>query len=176
VKVIIVVDVLNGFCRAGNLASDRLAGVVEPIRRHLEEETAAGARVIFVVDTHQPDDPEFAMFAEHCVAGSGEDEIVDELKPFADPEFTVRKATYSAFHGTGLHDMLERLAPDEVEVIGVCTDICVMHTVADLRVRGYTVSVPVGLVETYDAPGHPALEISRFAMDHMRDILGARLT
>jgi nicotinamidase-related amidase len=174
-KAIVVVDVLNGFCRAGNLASPRLAVIVEPIRAHLERELAAGAKAIFIVDTHAPDDPEFAMFPEHCVAGSGEDEIVDELKPFAVDAAVIRKSTYSAFYGTDLERVLREMAPDEVEVVGVCADICVMHTVADLRVRGYPVTVRADLIETYDSPGHPAVEISRFALDHMRDILGARV-
>jgi len=174
-KAVIVVDVLNGFCKAGNLASPRLAAVVDPIRDHLEKELAAGARAIFIVDTHAPDDPEFAMFPEHCVAGSGEDEIVDELKPFAEDAAVIRKGSYSAFHGTDLEDVLREMAPDEVEVVGVCTDICVMHTVAELRVRGYPVTVRTDLVETYDSPRHPAVEVSRFALDHMREILGARV-
>jgi len=31
------------------------------------------------------------------------------------------------------------------------------------------------LVETYDAPGHDAEEFNRFALAHMRDVLGARV-
>ena len=59
---------------------------------------------------------------------------------------------------------------------GVCTDICVLHTVYDLRVRGYAVVVPQDVVETYDAPGHEADEINRFALAHIRDVLGATVT
>jgi len=88
----------------------------------------------------------------------------------------VRKRTFSGFYGTGLDELLERLAPDVVEVTGVCTDICVLHTVFDLRVRGYTVVVPHDLVGTYDAPGHKADEIDRFALAHIRDVLGATVT
>ena len=32
-----------------------------------------------------------------------------------------------------------------------------------------------GLVETYDAPGHDAGEFNRFALAHVRDVLGARV-
>jgi len=57
----------------------------------------------------------------------------------------------------------------------VCTDICVLHTVADLRLRGYRVAVRRDLVETYDGPEHDADEVNRFALTHMRDILGASI-
>ena len=174
-KTIVVVDMINAFCRFGSLASPRLDAVAEPIRAHLEREVAAGADVVFLVDTHAPDDAEFAMFPPHSIEGSGEDEIVPELTPFAERGHVVRKRRYSGFHETELEALLERLHPDVVEVVGVCTDICVLHTVADLRNRDYDVVVRADMVATYDAPGHPGDEIDRFALEHMRDILGARV-
>jgi nicotinamidase-related amidase len=172
-KVILVVDMVNGFCRAGNLASARLDSITGRLRGYLEGEAAAGARLVFLADTHTTDDPEFAMFPAHCVEGSGEEEIVPELAALAAIGTVVRKRTFSGFRGTELDEVLGRLAPEVVEVAGVCTDICVLHTVYDLRVRGYDVVVRSDLVETYDAPGHDADEINRFALSHIRDILGA---
>ena len=174
-KAIIVVDVVNGFCRTGNLSSERLAAVVPGIRTYLEREVAAGAALVFLADTHEPDDPEFAMFPPHCVVGTGEEEIVDELRALAAGAAVVRKRRYSGFFGTDLERLLADLGPDVVEVVGVCTDICVLHTVAGLRARGYAVLVHKDLVETYDAPGHDAEEFNRFALAHMRDVLGARV-
>ncbi len=175
-KAIIVVDMLIGFCRRGNLASPRLDSITARLRDHLEREAAGDARLVFLVDTHAPDDPEFAMFPEHCVEGSGEDEIVPELTDLAVAGTVVRKHTFSGFHGTDLDAVLARIAPDVVEVTGVCTDICVLHTVAGLRARGYSVVVRPDMVETYDAPGHAADEVNRFAISHMRDILGATIS
>ena len=172
-RVIVVVDVLNGFCRFGNLASPRLAAVVPGIRDYLEGELIGGARAVFLADTHAADDPEFEVFPPHCVEGSGEEEIVEELREFADRSIVVRKRRYSGFFGTDLERILAEMAPERVEVVGVCTDICVLHTVADLRNRDYPVSVNSSLVATYDAPGHPGDEVDRWALAHMRDVLGA---
>jgi nicotinamidase/pyrazinamidase len=170
---IIVVDMLVGFCRRGNLASPRLDSVTPRILARLEREEVSAAAPIFLVDTHSPDDPEFAMFPPHCIRGSGEDEVVPELAPLAARGITIRKSRYSGFFGTDLDGVLRRLAPDVVEVMGVCTDICVMHTVADLRNRLYPVLVRADLVETYDGPGHDGDEINAFALVHLRDVLGA---
>ena len=115
------------------------------------------------------------MFPPHCIRGSGEDEVVPELTSFAERGVVVRKSRYSGFYRTELDDVLRRLRPDVVEVVGVCTDICVMHTVADLRNRDYPVVVQRDMVETYDAPGHDGDEVNGFALSHMRDILGARI-
>jgi nicotinamidase/pyrazinamidase len=174
-KVILVVDMLNGFLREGSLASARLDSITGRLREHLEREAATGAHLVFLADTHAADDPEFAMFPAHCVEGSGEDEIVPELAELAAVGTVVRKTTFSGFRGTGLDKVLERFAPGVVEVTGVCTDICVLHTVFELRIRGYEVVVRSDLVETYDAPGHDAGEMNRFALTHIRDILGAKV-
>jgi nicotinamidase/pyrazinamidase len=174
-KAIIVVDLVNGFCTTGNLASPRLAAVVPGVRVYLEREVGAGAALIFLADTHEPDDPEFAVFPPHCVVGSGEEEIVDELRSLASRAALVRKRRYSGFFGTDLDQRLNDLAPDVVEVVGVCTDICVLHTVADLRNRDYRVVVRRELVETYEAPGHKADDVNRWAFAHLRDVLGATI-
>jgi nicotinamidase-related amidase len=174
-RAIIVVDMLVCFCRRGALYSPRYDPMVPRMREHLTAAEAEGVPIVFLVDTHAPDDPEFAMFPPHCVEGSGEDEVIPELRGFADRGDVVRKRTFSGFHGTELEAVLERLAPELVEVAGVCTDICVLHTVAGLRARGYEVLVRRDLVETYDAPGHGADEFNHFALAHVRDVLGARI-
>lgn len=175
-KVIIVIDMLVGFCRRGALASPRHDSLVPRIVAHLERERAAGAELIFLVDTHTPDDPEFEMFPPHSVKGSGEDEIVPELQALAAQGRVLPKHRFSGFHETGLDEALRQIRPDVVEVVGVCTDICVLHTVAGLRDREYRVLVRRDMVETYDAPGHDAGEANRFALAHMRDVLGATVT
>jgi nicotinamidase-related amidase len=174
-RAVIVIDMLVGFCRRGSLHSPRYDPMVPRLREHLAEAEAQGAHLIFLADTHAPDDPEFAMFPPHCVEGSGEDEVIPELRGFADRGTVVRKHTFSGFRGTELDGVLERIRPEVIEVAGVCTDICVLHTVYDLRVRGYEVLVRKDLVETYDAPGHDAAEFNRFALSHVRDVLGARV-
>ena len=174
-RAIVVVDMLVGFVRSGKLCSPRYDPLVPPMRERLAAAEADGVPLVFLVDTHRPDDPEFAMFPPHCVEGSGEDEVVPEFREFAERGTVLRKRTFSGFYGTGLEDVLERLSPRLVEVMGVCTDICVLHTVAGLRARGYEVLVQRDLVETYDAPGHVAAEFNRFALAHFTDVLGARV-
>jgi nicotinamidase/pyrazinamidase len=174
-RAAIVIDMLVGFVRRGNLYSPRYQPMVPRLGDHLAAAEAEQVPVVFLVDTHRPDDPEFEMFPPHCVEGSGEDEVVPELREYADRGTVVRKRTFSGFRGTELDEVLGRLRPETIEVAGVCTDICVLHTVYDLKVRGYEVLVHKDLVETYDAPGHDAEEFNRFALAHVRDVLGARV-
>ena len=71
---------------------------------------------------------------------------------------------------TDLAKRLVALNPEKVVVMGDCTDICVLHTVADLRNRDYRVEVPADCVASFDAEQHA------WALDHMEKILGAQIT
>lgn len=175
-NVTIVVDVLNGFTREGNLASPRCLDAIPRIQRVIEERLRAGDQLIFLADTHDKDDREFEIFPVHCVRGTHESEVVDELQPYLKAGARlIRKRRYSGFFETDLEAVLRQLGPDQVTVIGVCTDICVLHTVADLRNRDYRVIVPADAVATFDAPGHSGDEVQRWALAHMRGILGATI-
>jgi nicotinamidase-related amidase len=175
-NVTIVVDVLNGFCKQGNLASPRCDAAIPRIRAAIEERLRAGDQLIFLADTHDPHDREFEVFPVHCVRGTVESEVVTELQPFLQAGTLIRKRRYSGFFETDLEARLRAAKPEQVTVVGVCTDICVLHTVADLRNRDYRVVVPAAAVETFDGPGHAGDEVQRFALAHIQGVLGARVT
>lgn len=141
--------------------------IIPNIRRLLEEEKAKGSHIIFLADSHDPDDEEFQMFPPHCIRGTEEAEIIPELREFADE--VIPKTRFSGFYGTNLDERLRELNPDKIIAVGNCTDICVMHTVADARNRDYPVGVPADCVATFDQEAH------RFALQHMEKILGAKV-
>ena len=169
-NVVLVVDMLRGFLEPGHnlYTGDEARAIIPRVQRLLDEETKAGSRVLFIRDTHDPDDLEFEMFPEHCVRGTAETEVIPELAGYEGEH--VAKNRYSAFYGTDLADRLAALQPDKIIVAGVCTDICVLHTAADARNRDYTVEVPTDCVASFDPDAH------RWALQHMERVLGARLT
>lgn len=171
-RAVIVVDMLRGFLEPGRPldCGESARAIIPAVRQLIEAEVARGAMVFWVADNHAPDDKEFAMFPPHCIRGTAEAEVVPALADLVDPANLLPKTRYSGFYGTNLAERLARLHPDVVTVIGVCTDICVMHTVADARNRDYTVVVPTDCVATFDPQAH------RFALDHMRRVLGATVT
>jgi nicotinamidase/pyrazinamidase len=168
-SVVLVVDMLRGFCEEGYrlYVGETIRRIIPKIRRLLEEEKAKGSHIIFLCDSHAPDDKEFEMFPPHCVRGTEEAEIIPELRQFAGE--VIPKTRFSCFYGTNLDERLRELKPDKIIVVGVCTDICVMHTVADARNRDYSVEVPADCVATFDQEAH------RYALRHMEKILGAKV-
>ena len=166
---VIVVDMLKGFLenKYPLFVGDQARRAIPCIQSLLEQRP--GAQVIFVCDNHDPQDAEFKMFPPHCVRGTEQAEVIEELKPYQTSAITIPKTRYSGFYGTNLEQALKGYAPGKVTVVGVCTDICVLHTVADLRNRDYPVEVPRNCVATFDDSAHA------WALRHMEKILGARI-
>lgn len=174
-NVVIVVDMLKGFDNIGNLANPRVAKIILNIKRLLKKKTREGWKVIFLCDWHELNDKEFKMFPSHCIKDTEEAEIIDELQEFTKKAEIIKKPGFSGFFKTNLGEVLERENPGKVIVVGVCTDICVLNVVAELRFRDYRVIIPVHCVETYDAPNHPARKTSKWALAYMAQILGAEI-
>ncbi|NOX62808.1 MAG: cysteine hydrolase [Chloroflexi bacterium] len=170
-NLVLVVDMQNGFVDpAGTLyGGEAVREIIPRIRHIIESEKARGAAIVFTADTHDPDDLEFRMWPPHCVRGDWETEIIPELADLARDARIQEKRRYSAFFETDLEAYLQRVRPERVIVTGVATDICVMHTVADLRNRDYEVIVPADAVASFDPEAHA------FALKHMEKILGAQV-
>lgn len=174
-EALIVVDMQNGFLKEGNLASERCLAAVPAVQAEVEAALSAGRRVVFTADTHEPEDEEFAIFPEHCVRGTKEAEVVAELADYLGDERTyhLAKRRYSALFETELEGFLHRYDIEAVRICGVCTDICVLHTTADLRNRDLPVTVAAQATATFDAPHHPGDVAQEHALSHMAAILGA---
>ena len=168
-NVVIVADMIRGFLEEGYplYLGEKARGIIPNVRRLLDEEKRKGSHIIFLADNHEPNDREFEMFPPHCVKGTVETEVIPELADLATE--VIPKTRYSAFYGTNLGERLEELSPEKVIMCGVCTDICVLHTVADARNRDYRVEVPAGCVATFDQEAHA------FALKHIEKVLGAKV-
>ena len=169
-NAVLVIDMTKGFLEKGHAlyCGDIARKIIPNIQVLLEREIARGAKILFLNDHHDPDDLEFRMFPPHSIEGTEETEVIPELAQF--PGEVIPKRRFSAFYGTTLGERLSQLKPEKVIVCGVCTDICVCHTVCDARDRDYEVEVPVDCVASFDEEAH------RFALKHMEKVLGAKLT
>ena len=169
-RALIVVDMLVDFIdEKGALYCGPTAGRIVPfIRRKIDEARQAGEPVIYVCDSHRPNDKEFRMFPRHCVTGTPGAQVIPELKP-ARGATLVRKTRFSAFYGTRLEEILKKNRVKRADVVGVCTSICVMDTVGDLRNRDYQVTIYKKGVADFDQKSH------RFALQRMEKTYGAEV-
>jgi nicotinamidase-related amidase len=178
---IVSVDVTNGFCYEGPLASPRVKGIIAPIVRLFEKAWSLGVRHILLPhDAHEPEAVEFGQYPPHCVRGSAEAEPVPEFKalPFFNqmlvmPKNSIQTGLDAAFSGwVASH-------PEVVTyiVVGDCTDLCTYQLAMHLRLEANArqlqrrVVLPADCVETYDLPVALARQIG--AMPHDGNLLHA---
>ncbi len=170
-KALVVIDMLEDFLSpAGSLyIGPEAARVVPAVRAELERARAGGWPVVFLCDSHREGDPEFAMWPAHCLCGSKGAGVVADLAPHPG-EPVIAKRRYSAFFGTDLDLTLRERDVQEIVLVGVCTNICVLYTAADARMLNYTVTVVAPATASFDQAAH------EFALQQMEKVLGCRVT
>jgi len=159
---ILSVDMINGFCREGSLASSRIEAVIPAIVSLLREGWDMGLRdIILLQDCHTTDAKEFSAYAPHAICGSLEAETVDEIKalPFFNDITVFTKNSVDSSQNTRLGAwMAGHVQIDTFVVVGNCTDICVYQLANHLRAHAnayghdWQVIVPENCVQTYDLP------------------------
>ena len=142
---VIVVDMINEFCKPGGLMV--LPGYERLVPQQLQVIEAArrnGVPVIWVHDVHRGNvrqDREWLKRTPHCVENTWGVEIIEDLGA-RDDEIHITKRRYSAFFQTDLDLTLKDLGVNQIIVFGVVTNICVRSTVHDAFFMGYDAVVP----------------------------------
>ncbi|HAZ39372.1 MAG TPA: isochorismatase, partial [Exiguobacterium sp.] len=84
-------------------------------------------------------------------------------------DHVIDKTRYSAFAVTDLDLRLRERGIREVHLVGVCTDICVLHTAVDAYNLGYHIVVHADAVASFNATGHD------WALTHFKQSIGAEV-
>lgn len=160
VTMAVFVDIVNGFIKEGAMAAPRIADIIPPCAKLLKMCNERDMLTAAFADCHGKNAAEFMSFPPHCVAGTDEAEIVDELKQ-AGSFILIPKNSTNGFHEKKFRDLLECHPDiDTFIVTGDCTDICVMQfcltlkTYFTFRDRAVRIILPLDCTDTYDAPGH----------------------
>lgn len=172
-------DIVNGFCFEGNLASPRVASLVEPIVKIFKQTYELGVRnYVLVQDAHNEHAVEFKSFPPHCVRGTHESETVDALRklPFSGEFVIVKKNSLHPALDTDLNRWLDTHQDlDTFIVVGDCTDLCTYQLAMHIKLRANArdvarrVVVPANAVDTYDLPVAAAAKIG--ALPHDADLM-----
>lgn len=180
-KVLLVVDMLNDFMdpQGALYCGDEARKIIPFIKRKVEEYGEKGDPVIYICDSHDKNDKEFTKFPPHAVTGTWGAEIIPELKPRKGQASVriIEKQRYSGFYNTDLDEILRNVCREkgcsledlEVEVVGNCTNICVLYTVEELCNRDIKTLVWRDGVASFDQAAHD------FILGQMENVLGAKV-
>ena len=136
-KTLIVVDMQNDFIN-GALGTKEAESIVSNVKKKIEEYQANGDEIIFTRDTHQPDylntNEGKYLPVEHCIEGTEGWQIPKELE--------VPNAIYIDKPSFGYMKWNE-YALEEVEIVGLCTDICVVSNALIIKATYPEIKVSV---------------------------------
>lgn len=174
-RLLVVVDMVNGFVREGVMSSKNIEHIIPRIENLVNKMTSENDGVMFIKDTHDKNSLEFKKFPVHCLKGTSESELVDELKGYEKEAYVYEKNSTSTIFAPGFMNDIEKMKKlREVIVTGCCTDICVLNLVLpltnyfDQNDRNVNINVYKDAVETYDAPNHNSNEYNEMSFKLMR--------
>lgn len=173
--VFAAVDIINGFIREGAMHSDSIESIIEPSAKLLSECRRLGIAAVAFADCHGKGCAEFESFPEHCVKGTSESEIVDELKSVGGYTLIEKNSTNGCHEEAFAEFLAAHKQADTFIVCGDCTDICVLQFCLSLKTlfnkenKPLDIVVPINAVETYDAPYHNAAFANLAAYKLMKD-------
>ncbi len=174
-NLVVVIDMVNGFVKEGALAAPSIQRIIPRIKEILEEneKDEKGLNVI-VRDTHPKDAIEFKTFGAHCVEGTDEVELVDELKPFEEKAVDFPKNSTNFMLADGVIPFLENCYKlKKIAFVGCLSEVCVKNAAITARNyfdqvnRDVEVGVYADAIDTFDAPGHNAEEVTERALADM---------
>lgn len=170
-EALLIIDMLNDFVLPGSpLEVPDTRKIIPHIQREIAKARQEGNPVVYVCDSHDPNDREFSRFnwPPHAVIGTKGAEIIDELKP-QKGDAIIEKTSYSGFYNTMLAETLEKSGIENLRLTGCVTHICIMFTASDAVLRGYTVSVVEDGVAGIEKQDHDA------ALRIMKNVMGVKI-
>ena len=172
--VVFVVDMINGFVFEGALADAKINDITASIKALLED---VSARTFFIADAHPPKTREFISYPTHCVIGTSESEVIEELQPYIHELF--HKNSTNTFTSPDFQAFLKegRLeAYEDIILTGCCSDICILqfalclnawlneHNMVEKRLI-----IPMNCIDTYHIEGvHDAVSTNEFSIANMK--------
>ncbi len=153
-----IIDINNGFAKAGALYSDRVEVKIDGIASLAEKALDAGVEVLAYTDHHPEDAKEFMAYPAHCVGTTVESDLVEELE-------VLKAKGLKEIHKNSTNGVLAYNPAEGHEggvdyiVVGCVTDICVYQYAVTLRtylnqhqLEGH-VYVSESHVQTFDIEG-----------------------
>ena len=175
-KALIVIDYTVDFVTGKLPCGDPAVAIEDRIVALTEQFVKDGAFTVMAVDLHDEHDelhPEHKLFPPHNIRGTAGRHLYGKLQQVFDANrehiYWMDKTRYSAFCGTDLELQLRTRGILELHLVGVCTDICVLHTAVDAYNKGFTIKVHEDAVASFNLQGHD------WALGHFENTLGAEV-
>lgn len=176
-RILIIIDMINDFVKEGGaLYFKEGEAIIPAIKKRIDEYKKNDLTMIFLSDSHLSDDKEFDLFSPHAIRNTDGAEIVKDLFDASSggDVRSIPKTGFNGFYRTSLTMLLDCIdykaaKKSTLEIVGVCTSICIMDTVGAAVERDWKVEIPTNCVADFDPDNHTG------ALIRMSDLYGVKL-
>lgn len=163
-SALFIVDMNNGFAKKGALYSKEVEDLIPEVVKVTEKFADKDCPIIAFSDCHTEDSPEFLTYPKHCLEGTEEVELVDELKEFGDKIELIYKKSTNAFLEKATYKKINSLITDKgikkFFVVGCLSEICVLQFCITLKSFLTSINinsdviVPIKAIDTFNSATH----------------------
>ena len=143
-KILVVVDMQNDFID-GALGTAEAEGIVENVKARIREYDQAD--IFVTMDTHSPDylstQEGRNLPVEHCIRGTDGWQIRSDIAELLKDAAVYEKPTFGSLRLAEDLQAISQTEKIEVEMIGLCTDICVVSNALLLKAAMPEVEISV---------------------------------
>ena len=134
-KILIIVDMQKDFVD-GSLGTKEAQAIVPAVKEKIEN---FNGDIIFTKDTQEGQN----LPVPHCIKGTPGHEIINELQPYVKKALAVfEKETFGSRKlANFLKELHKEKEIESIELIGLCTDICVVSNA--LLIKAFLPEVPI---------------------------------
>ncbi len=156
--LLVIVDMVKGFTSIGNLCSEEIADIINPVLNIYNQSMKNGYEIIAFRDKHTERSVELTFRVEHCIS-STETDLIDGL------DNVNRVFDKNSTNGFVTDQYMKYIDENKyryknIIVVGDCTDICISQYV--LTLKAYfnerdiqsRIIIPLCAVDTYDFSIH----------------------
>ncbi len=170
---LVIVDMVNGFTRQGAMQSPKVERVIPQIAKLSKACDELQIAKLAFADCHTGNSPEFAAYPVHCLAASGEAEIVAEIKTIGGYQLIHKNSTNGFLEDQFQHWLKQNEQINTFIITGDCTDICVLQFAVTIKTwfnmqnKKTRIIVPINAVETFDSGPHDSELMNLMALYNM---------
>ena len=130
-RALIIVDMQVDFV-TGSLGTKEAERIVPAVVKKIETEKENGAQIIFTKDTHETNYLQTQegrkLPVKHCIRQTEGWQIIPKLKAYTSDAKIIEKPTFGS-----VELAKELMNADQITLIGLCTDICVISNALLLK-------------------------------------------
>lgn len=141
VRVLVVVDMQNDFID-GALGTKEAEAIIDNVNQKIINYRNSGDVVVFTRDTHHEDYLNTTegkkLPVPHCIKGTDGWQITSKIEVFDDK--IIDKPTFGSLE---LAEYVDKFNVSSIEIIGLCTDICVISNAMIMKAKFPEINISV---------------------------------